>query len=43
MAGNSKDNLIFGHYLVAFIDLLGQWKRLQKPDTLQSDKNSPAY
>lgn len=43
MAGNSKDKLICGHYLVAFIDLLGQWKRLQKLDTLQSDKNSPAY
>ncbi len=43
MSENSKDKLIIGHYLVAFVDLLGQRQRLQKLDALPKDKDGPEY
>jgi hypothetical protein len=43
MSKPDKDTIIFGHYLVAFVDLLGQRDRLRKLDSLPSDKISPEY
>lgn len=39
----SSDTLIFGHYLVAFVDLLGQREKLKRLDALPSDENGPEY
>jgi len=38
-----SDTLIFGHYLVAFIDLLGQREKLRRLDALPSNRNGPEY
>lgn len=37
------DKLIFGHYLVAFVDLLGQRDQLRKLNALPSDESGPEY
>ncbi|HLP99088.1 MAG TPA: hypothetical protein VK149_11625 [Sideroxyarcus sp.] len=39
----SEDNLIFGHYLVAFVDLLGQRDSLKKFSDIPKDKNGNEY
>lgn len=38
-----EENLIFGHYLVAFVDLLGQRDSLKKFSDLPIDKNGSEY
>lgn len=43
MSKPEKDTITFGHYLVAFVDLLGQRDRLRKLDALPSDENGPEY
>lgn len=43
MIKNTNDKLIFGHYLVAFVDLLGQRGKLRKLDALPSDEGGPEY
>ncbi len=43
MRKSKDDTLTFGHYLVAFVDLLGQRERLRKLDALPSDENGPEY
>lgn len=43
MNKSKNDTLTFGHYLVAFVDLLGQRGRLRKLDALPSDENGPEY
>jgi hypothetical protein len=40
---HKNDTLIFGHYLVAFVDLLGQREKLRKLDALPSNKDGPEY
>ena len=39
----ANDKLIFGHYFVAFVDLLGQREQLKKLDALPSDEGGPEY
>ena len=43
MNTQGKDSLTFGHFLVAFVDLLGQRDRLRKLDALPNDENGPEY
>lgn len=41
MQSKPNDKLVFGHYLVAFVDLLGQRERLRKLSALPSDIGGP--
>lgn len=43
MTDSTKEKLIFGHYLVAFVDLLGQRERLRKLNALPKDEDGPEY
>ncbi|HHT9115146.1 MAG: hypothetical protein HY607_07545 [Planctomycetes bacterium] len=43
MKRKPKDKLVFGHYLAAFVDLLGQRERLRKLNALPSDPGGPEF
>jgi hypothetical protein len=43
MSESTSSNLTFGHYLVAFVDLLGQREKLRKLDALPRDENGLEY
>lgn len=43
MSESTDDKLTFGHYLVAFVDLLGQRERLRKLNALPCDEGGPEY
>jgi len=40
---SANETLVFGHYLVAFVDLLGQRERLKKFDAIPKDRNGIEY
>lgn len=40
---SANETLVFGHYLVAFIDLLGQREQLKKFDLIPKDRNGIEY
>lgn len=43
MSQSKSDTLTFGHYLVAFVDLLGQREKLRRLNALPLDENGAEY
>lgn len=43
MRKSANEKIVFGHYLVAFVDLLGQRERLRNLNALPSDENGPKH